>query len=608
MRKSRTRHLLEWQERQGRRERRQGKGTNSEFQHVGPMGHRRRRLARPGLGIARIPRLGNPSMASFDGGYYRVLASLNEAPAKSETPEGAASGAMHFPPGLEEDEEECIEAPKTEEGWMRPEKKSQRKARIAPSPKFAPPPCQDACSMGKGATRRVDSAIVEEEFDDASSWASENYDPKGLCIESCDEPLSEYEDAERQSSPLVDELGPKGSVPIEKYLPKNVAPNARPSDEESMPRLRLGEVNPKFEAVDSDSDFDGELVDSSGDEFDAGIIKATTSWQRRRVQRKAAKYHEEHAEDSTFELPLSGDGSAPILSGSSEYLPTGTDDGRQGTDKTDDASRQTLSRNPSIKITVSRKTKSDQVKWVTRQVNNKAISADEERTLSEFQKIARREGLAMQQAEAEKEKLSKKELTEASKDKDARQLDCGCGGSHQGDKSPEVVKAPWVARRGGWYSGIDVLTYADQESMSALDEEGWYEFEVTADSGAYNTVIPMSSCEHIRLHESVQSRSGMKYEAANKGQIENMGERRCIAVCEGSHVQSFMHFQVADVHKPLLSITRVADMGYECVLGKHGGYLLDTHSGERVPVKMRGNLYVMSIWVKDATSVGTNNG
>ena len=58
-------------------------------------------------------------------------------------------------------------------------------------------------------------------------------------------------------------------------------------------------------------------------------------------------------------------------------------------------------------------------------------------------------------------------------------------------------------------------------------------------------------------------------------------------------------FQVADVHKALLSITRVADAGYECHLNHQGGYLLDVYSGEKVPIARKGNLYVMRAWVRE---------
>ena len=64
-------------------------------------------------------------------------------------------------------------------------------------------------------------------------------------------------------------------------------------------------------------------------------------------------------------------------------------------------------------------------------------------------------------------------------------------------------------------------------------------------------------------------------------------------------------FQVADVHKPLLSISRCADMGFNCHLGKDGGYLEDTTTGGNIPLTRRDNLYVMKAWVK-RDSEGTN--
>ena len=43
-------------------------------------------------------------------------------------------------------------------------------------------------------------------------------------------------------------------------------------------------------------------------------------------------------------------------------------------------------------------------------------------------------------------------------------------------------------------------------------------------------------------------------------------------------------------------------MGFDCYLGQAGGYLLDSLTGERVPIIRKGNLYVMKLWVKDAES------
>ena len=50
-------------------------------------------------------------------------------------------------------------------------------------------------------------------------------------------------------------------------------------------------------------------------------------------------------------------------------------------------------------------------------------------------------------------------------------------------------------------------------------------------------------------------------------------------------------FQIADVHKPLLSITACSDTGYDWYLGKEGGSLRDRVTGEGIPLDRRGPLY-----------------
>ena len=76
----------------------------------------------------------------------------------------------------------------------------------------------------------------------------------------------------------------------------------------------------------------------------------------------------------------------------------------------------------------------------------------------------------------------------------------------------------------------------------------------------------------------------------------------------GAKIAKKIVFQVADVHKPLLSISRCADMGFNCHLDKVGGYLEDMTTGERIPLIRRDNLYHMKMWVKkDPESGGTTS-
>ena len=58
--------------------------------------------------------------------------------------------------------------------------------------------------------------------------------------------------------------------------------------------------------------------------------------------------------------------------------------------------------------------------------------------------------------------------------------------------------------------------------------------------------------------------------------------------------------QVADVHKGLLSLSRCADMGFESRFGRRYGCLIDSGSGEVIPLTRKGNLYMLKCLVRAA--------
>ena len=153
---------------------------------------------------------------------------------------------------------------------------------------------------------------------------------------------------------------------------------------------------------------------------------------------------------------------------------------------------------------------------------------------------------------------------------------------------------------------LNVLTrrMPRESSLSLMEGEdkGWVEIEVTIDSGACDTVMPTSLCSHISIITTADSRRGMEYEVANGETIPNVGERHCLQMSEDSQQPKRITFQVADIHKPLLSVSRCADLGYKCVLDEKGGGLIDTTSGEIIPLHRRGNLYVMRAWIRQDKS------
>ena len=80
-----------------------------------------------------------------------------------------------------------------------------------------------------------------------------------------------------------------------------------------------------------------------------------------------------------------------------------------------------------------------------------------------------------------------------------------------------------------------------------------------------------------------------------------MGERHLAIWTEGSETPKHLCMQVADVHKPLLSLSRCADLGYESRFGKYAGALVNVENLEEVvPFHRVGNLYVLRAWIRAA--------
>ena len=102
------------------------------------------------------------------------------------------------------------------------------------------------------------------------------------------------------------------------------------------------------------------------------------------------------------------------------------------------------------------------------------------------------------------------------------------------------------------------------------------------------------------LQSSAAKRAGVEYEVASGKAVPNLGEKHCEVFCEGAASPMLMHFQVADIHRPLLSLSRAADQGFRSHLDYYGGWLEDTKSGEVIPIKRQGNLYILQIWVRSA--------
>ena len=140
-------------------------------------------------------------------------------------------------------------------------------------------------------------------------------------------------------------------------------------------------------------------------------------------------------------------------------------------------------------------------------------------------------------------------------------------------------------------------------SLNALDGNEWEEITITVDSGASETVVPLKMAQHIPIESSSASLRGAKYEVANGGIIDNKGERRCILETEEG-AQKLLSFQVCDVHKPLLAVSKLVETGHAVVFHPAWSYIENIYTGEKITLHAKDGLYELKAWVKHASSPG----
>ena len=137
------------------------------------------------------------------------------------------------------------------------------------------------------------------------------------------------------------------------------------------------------------------------------------------------------------------------------------------------------------------------------------------------------------------------------------------------------------------------------QGLSEVSRDSWVQIELTANTGACDSVMPKTGpCAHIKIHPSAQSEVGILYEVASSESTPKLGERRLSIWTEGAGAPKGMAIQVADVHKPLLSLSRCADLGYERQFGKSAGFLIDKATEDILPLHRVGNLDMLRAWVK----------
>ena len=94
--------------------------------------------------------------------------------------------------------------------------------------------------------------------------------------------------------------------------------------------------------------------------------------------------------------------------------------------------------------------------------------------------------------------------------------------------------------------------------IMALGEPKMKRVSITVDSGASETVANEATFENYELQSSPGSRAGIRYNTAGQGQkpLENLGQIKAGLWTDDGKPRSML-FQIADVKKPLGSVSRI---------------------------------------------------
>jgi len=130
-------------------------------------------------------------------------------------------------------------------------------------------------------------------------------------------------------------------------------------------------------------------------------------------------------------------------------------------------------------------------------------------------------------------------------------------------------------------------------TLSPVSRSGASTVRAIVDSGAEETVAPPGTfCTPVV--PSVMSESGQTYTAANGAPIKNLG-RTTVAFRDKDDRASALHFEVAEVTQPLVSVAGLCDAGNVVIFHKKGAFIHSLTSQKKVRLARVGNTYVLDM-------------
>ena len=149
-----------------------------------------------------------------------------------------------------------------------------------------------------------------------------------------------------------------------------------------------------------------------------------------------------------------------------------------------------------------------------------------------------------------------------------------------------------------------LLTGDDEDNNTELlnvddkvDKDGWRKIVAVVDSGAGENVIPKNLIDFVPIMATARSMSGKGFQGAGGEHIANHGEQQISFRTKEGQVRKTT-WQVADVRRPLMSVSKMAAAGNEVVLNGKDPRVTNLRTKEVTQIRREGNVYVLDLWVQ----------
>ena len=120
------------------------------------------------------------------------------------------------------------------------------------------------------------------------------------------------------------------------------------------------------------------------------------------------------------------------------------------------------------------------------------------------------------------------------------------------------------------------------------------------DSGAAGPVAPLNITRDKPDVDPATSKNC--YITADGTPLKNQCVKTVVGTTREGH-RLEMRFQMADVAKPLMSVSKICDRGNTVVFEKTGGYIVGPTGSRRIPFQRKGGVYVLPTKVEQAEPV-----